>query len=136
MATITKFEDIDAWKKARVLSKEIFTISNETALNKDFRFRDQINSAVGSVMDNIAEGFERGGKLEFINFLAIAKGSAAEVRSQFYRIYDRHYINEEKFVELHKLVEEIGNMLGGWIKYLNQSELAGTKFKDRLGSKP
>lgn len=69
MATITKFEDIEAWQKARLLAKEIFIFSNETALNKDFRLRDQINAAGGSIMDNIAEGFERGGRLEFINFL-------------------------------------------------------------------
>ncbi len=135
MATITKFEDIEAWQKARVLAKEIFTFSNETALNKDFRFRDQINAAVGSIMDNIAEGFERGGRLEFINFLTIAKGSCAEVRSQLYRVVDRQYITEEKFSELYKLTEDIGNMLGSWIKYLNQSEHKGNKFKNRVDAK-
>jgi len=135
MATITKFEDIEAWQKARVLAKEIFIFSNETVLNKDFRFRDQINAAVGSIMDNIAEGFERGGRLEFINFLTIAKGSCAEVRSQLYRVVDRQYITEEKFSELYKLTEDIGNMLGGWIKYLNQSEHKGNKFKNRVDAK-
>jgi four helix bundle protein len=82
MATLKKFEEIEAWQKARLLAKEIFTISTETNLSKDFRFRDQVNAACGSIMDNIAEGFERGGKLEFINFLTIAKGSCAKVRSQ------------------------------------------------------
>lgn len=135
MATIIKFEDIEAWQKARVLADEIFKLSNETALNKDFRFRDQINAAVGSIMDNIAEGFERGGRLEFLNFLTIAKGSCAEVRSQLYRVFDRKYIIEEKFSELNKLGEDIGNMLGSWIKYLNQSEHKGTKFKNRVDAK-
>ena len=134
MATIKKFEDIEAWQKARVLAKEIYSISVDTALNKDYRFRDQINAAAGSVMDNIAEGFERGGKLEFINFLTFAKASCAEVRSQIHRLLDRSYITREKFNELHSLAEEIGNKLGAWIIYLNQSEHKGTKFKNRVTS--
>lgn len=132
MATIKKFEDIEAWQKARVLCNEIYRISNDTALSKDFRLRDQINAASGSIMDNIAEGFERGGKLEFINFLGIAKGSCAEVRSQLYRLLDRTYITNEKFIELYKLSEEIGSMIGGLINYLNKSEIKGRKFKDRV----
>lgn len=136
MATITKFEDIEGWQKARLLAKEIFIFSNETALNKDFRFRDQINAAGGSIMDDIAEGFERGGRLEFITFLTIAKGSCAEVRSQLYRVFDRKYITADKFSELLKLAEDIGSMLGSWIEYLNQSELKGTKFKNRVAITP
>ncbi len=131
MATIKRFEDIEAWQKARVLAGEVYTISIETDLGRDFRFRDQVSASAGSVMDNIAEGFERGGKLELINFLTIAKGSCAELRSQLYRIKDRKYISEEKFNELYKLAEEIGSMLGGWIGYLNKSDIRGTKFKDR-----
>ncbi len=132
MATIKRFEDIEAWQKARVLSIEVYKITVETDLSKDFRFRDQVNSAAGSVMDNIAEGFERGSKLELINFITIAKGSCAEVKSQLYRIKDRGFINEERFEEVFKISEEIGSMLGGWIKYLNQTEIKGPKFKDRL----
>jgi four helix bundle protein len=132
MATIKRFEDIEAWQKARILAKEIFTISLETALSKDYRFRDQINAAAGSIMDNIAEGFERGGRLEFINFLTIAKASCAEVKSQFYRILDRCYITAEKINELYKLADDIGSKLGAWIIYLNQSEHKGTKFKNRV----
>lgn len=131
MATIKRFEDIEAWQKARILAGEVYKISIETELGRDFRFRDQVSASAGSVMDNIAEGFERGGKLELINFLTISKGSCAEVRSQLYRMKDRKYINEEKFNELYKLAEEIGSMLGGWIGYLNKSDIKGTKFKDR-----
>src|SRR5438045_1700872 len=132
MATIKKFEDIGAWQKARLLCDEVYKISIDTALSKDFRLRDQINAASGSIMDNIAEGFERGGKLEFINFLGISKGSCAEVRSQLYRLLDRNYITNEKFTELYKLSEEIGSMIGGLINYLNTSEIKGRKFKDRV----
>ncbi len=132
MATLKKFEEIEAWQKARLLAQEIFRISTETNLSKDFRFRDQVNAACGSIMDNIAEGFERGGKLEFINFLTIAKGSCAEVRSQLYRIFDRGYVNEIKFDELYALTEEIGSRIGGLINYLNASEIKGRKFKDRV----
>ena len=132
MSTIKKFEDIEGWKKARDLAKEIFFISSDTALSKDYRFKDQINAATGSTIDNIAEGFERGGKLEFIHFLTIAKASCAEVRSQLYRLIDRSYITQEKFDELYKLSEDIGAKLGAWINYLNQSEHKGTKFKNRI----
>jgi four helix bundle protein len=132
MATIKKFEDIEAWQKARILNREIYKMVTETELSKDFRFRDQVNAACGSIMDNLAEGFERGGKLEFINFLTIAKGSCAEVRSQLYRIFDRRYIDETKFNELYKLTEEIGSMIGGLINYLNATEIKGRKFKDRV----
>jgi S23 ribosomal protein. len=132
MATIKKFEEIMAWQKARILTTEIFKISTETELGKDFRFKNQMNAACGSIMDNIAEGFERGGKLEFINFLTISKGSCAEVRSQLYRLFDRGIIIEIKFDELYKLSEEIGNRIGGLINYLNASEIKGRKFKDRV----
>ncbi len=81
MATINRFEDIEAWQKARFLAKEIQTISLNSALSKDYRLKERVNASSGSIMDNIAEGFERGGKLEFINFLSIAKGSAGEVKS-------------------------------------------------------
>ena len=134
MATIKRFEDIEAWQKARVLAKEVFSISVDTALSKDYRLRDQINAAAGSVMDNIAEGFERGGKLEFINFLTFAKASCAEVRSQLYRLLDRAYLTQQKFDELYNLTEDIGNKLGAWINYLNLSEHKGTKFKNRVAA--
>jgi len=82
MAKIEKFEDIEAWKKAREVAKEIYAISNEGLFARDFGLRDQIRRAAVSVMSNIAEGFERGGDVEFRRFLAIAKGSAGEVKAQ------------------------------------------------------
>jgi four helix bundle protein len=76
MATIKRFEDLEIWQDARMLSKEIIFISKNTDLNKDFKFNAQIKDSSGSVMDNIAEGFERNGNMEFRQFLSIAKGSA------------------------------------------------------------
>lgn len=131
MATIKKFEDIEAWQLARKLCDSINKISVETQLNKDFRFRDQINAASGSIMDNIAEGFERGGKLEFLNMLSIAKGSNGEVKSQLYRLLDKKYISKELFEELYKITDDIGSKIGAWINYLNKTEIKGTKFRGR-----
>lgn len=97
MATIKSFEDILAWQKARILANRIYGLSCTGSFESDFKLRNQINGSSGSIMDNIAEGFERDGKREFIQFLSIAKGSAGEVRSQLYRALDRKHINEPTF---------------------------------------
>ncbi len=129
MATITRFEDLEIWQEARRLAKEIHFISIETELKTDFRFRDQIKSASGSVMDNIAEGFERNGNLEFRQFLSIAKGSAGETRSQLYRVLDFNYINEEKFITLRIDYENLSGKINNFISYLNKKDFKGTKFQ-------
>ena len=95
MATIKRFEDLEIWQDARKLSKEVILISKSTDLNRDFKLKEQIKDSSGSVMDNIAEGFERNGNAEFRQFLSIAKGSAGETRSQLYRVFDNDYITEE-----------------------------------------
>ena len=100
MATIKSFEDIEAWQKARELSRDIFELTMTGTFAKDFSLRDQINRATGSIMDNIAAGFERGGTREFIQFLAIAKGSAGEVRSQLYRALDRKHLENSQYILL------------------------------------
>jgi four helix bundle protein len=129
MATITRFEDLEIWQEARRLAKEIHFISIETELKTDFRFRDQIKAASGSVMDNIAEGFERNGNLEFRQFLSIAKGSAGETRSQLYRVIDFNYINEEKFITLRIDYENLSGKINNFISYLNKKDFKGTKFQ-------
>ena len=103
MATVKRFEDLEIWLEARRLSKEIIFISKTTALINDYKLKDQIKGSSGSVMDNIAEGFERNGNGEFRQFLSIAKGSAGETRSQLYRVFDNEYIDEQNF---NKLISE------------------------------
>ena len=129
MAKIECFEEIDVWKKSRILCDITYSIIFSTNLEKDFALRDQINKSSGSIMDNIAEGFERGGNKEFIQFLSIAKASNAEFRSQLYRVFDRKYINEEKFQEILNESKDIGKMLGGLISYLKKSDYKGSKYK-------
>ena len=129
MATITRFEDLEIWQEARRLSKEIHLICVETELKTDFRFRDQIKASSGSVMDNIAEGFERNGNLEFRQFLSIAKGSAGETRSQLYRAYDCNYINEIKLNQLKIDFENLSGKINNFISYLNKKDFKGTKFQ-------
>ena len=131
MATIKRFEDLDIWIQARKLSKEIITISKNSDLKNDFRLRDQIKSSAGSVMDNIAEGFERNGNREFIQFLSISKASAGETRSQIYRVYDNNYIENDKMEELVTEYEKLSIKIHNFISYLNKNEFKGTKFMDK-----
>jgi len=128
MATIKTFEDIEAWQKARLLSNRIFVLYQEGSFSKDFKLRDQVNGSSGSIMDNIAEGFERSGNREFIQFLAIAKGSAGELRSQLYRAYDRNYFSEKVFNELKTEVLLISKLIAGLMHYLKESDLKGAKY--------
>ena len=129
MATINRFEDLQIWQEARRLAKEIHLIAVETDLKSDFRFKEQIKSSSGSVMDNTAEGFERDGNLEFRQFLSIAKGSAGETRSQLYRILDFGCINESKFELLKKDYENLSGKIKNFITYLNKKDFTGNKFQ-------
>lgn len=128
MATFKTFEEIDAWKKARSLADRIFKLTLEGTFSKDYKLRDQINGSSGSIMDNIAEGFERGGNREFIQFLSIAKGSAGETRSQLYRALDRNHITEDQFISLKEEVIQVSKQVSSLINYLKNSELKGVKF--------
>ncbi len=132
MATIKKFEDLEIWQLSRTLAIEIFDLYTASEqFSKDYKLKDQINGSSGSVMDNIAEGFERNSRNEFVQFLSFSKGSSGEVKSQLYRALDRKYISQEIFEHLYKKAGKIGNKTGAFIKYLNSSEFKGTKFKNR-----
>lgn len=110
---VERFEDLIAWQKARVLAREIYDITRQGALAKDYRLSSQMQGASVSVMSNIAEGFERGTRGEFHQFLSIAKSSCAELRSQLYIALDAGYLNQVKFQELLTQAEEVGRILGG-----------------------
>ena len=129
MATFKKFEEIEAWKKARQLTKRTYALSRTGAFAKDFGLRDQIRRASVSIMSNIAEGYDRSGTGEFVQFLSTAKGSAAEVRCQLYVALDQEYVDDKTFTELSDLAAETANMIGGLMKYLRQSGIRGTKYK-------
>lgn len=131
MATITRFEDLEIWKEARLLSLIIYEFAQKDVLSKEFKFKEQIKSAAGSVMDNIAEGFERSGRLEFINFLGFAKGSCGEVKSQLYRALDQKFIDDAAFEQIYNRFDKLSSSIAGFIAYLNKSSIKGQKFKDR-----
>lgn len=137
MATITRFEDLEIWQLARNLANEVFrTYTCSEPFLKDYKLREQINGSSGSIMDNIAEGFERNSRNEFVNFLSIAKASSGEVKSQLYRAFDRNYITQERFDYLYNQADEIGRQIGGFINYLNTSLYKGAKFKNRNTDRP
>lgn len=113
MGKIERFEDLIAWQKARILTKEIYQITRRPQFVKDFGLCGQIQRASVSVMSNIAEGFERGGRAEFHQFLVVAKASCAEVRSLLYVALDIDYINQEDFTKLNDLALELSRIIGG-----------------------
>jgi four helix bundle protein len=129
MRTIRKFEDIEAWQMARDLANLVYEATSERGFNTDFALRDQIRRAAISIVSNIAEGYERDGDREFVQFLYIAKGSAGEVRAQLYLALDRHYLSNERFEMLSDKARKLSRMLFGLIRYLQQSEMTGKKYK-------
>ena len=122
MAQINRFEDIEAWRKARVLVKEVYKATATGRFSKDFSLRDQIRRAAVSVISNIAEGFSRQTDKEFVQFLHIAKGSTSEVQSQLYIAADLGYINQEELTKLYNQADEVARLLTGFIKYLKGAD--------------
>jgi len=129
MATIKRFEEINAWKVARELCLKIGSIIDEGSFEKSYRLIAQIESSSGSIMDNIAEGFKRGTRAEFIQFLGYSKGSCGEFRSQLYRANDRKYLNQKQFDELYSLAVRISAMLQKLVEYLQKTEVKGVRKK-------
>jgi four helix bundle protein len=122
------FEELEIWQEARELCKVIFEITSVEPFSKDYKFRDQIRDASGSIMDNIAEGFGRGGNKEFINFLSIAKASNEETRSQSYRAFDYEYISDHQLNDLLEKTKRISRKTTVLIQYLRKSSIPGSKF--------
>ena len=128
MATIKRFEDILSWQKGRELNRIIGGYIDAGKFKRSFKLIDQIEGSAGSIMDNIAEGFERGGNKEFIQFLYISKGSCGEFRSQLYRALDRKFIEQDEFELLYNLAKEVIVLLQKLIDYLQKTELKGFKI--------
>jgi four helix bundle protein len=120
--TITSFEDIIAWQKARELNKEVYLITNNELLARDFSLKDQIRRSSVSVMSNIAEGYERRGDKEFLRFLTIAKSSGAELKSLMFAALDIGYIAEEEFLKIVRLIDETSKLIQGFKTYLKNSQ--------------
>ena len=129
MSAVKDFEDLVIFQKARELSKKIYEITKHEEFKHDYRFVAQIHASVGSIMDNIAEGFERNGNKEFVNFLFIAKGSCGEVRSQLIRANDVGYLEPEEYKELYTECRRLSAAIMNFIKEIKESDLTGAKYK-------
>ena len=128
MAAVKDFEELAIFQKARELSKKIYPLTQRGEFKNDYRFVQQIRAAAGSIMDNIAEGFERGGNKEFLNFLYIAKGSCGEVRSQLIRANDVGYFTKEEYDELYKECRMLSAGIMNFIKEIKASDKVGAKY--------
>lgn len=128
MAKVEQFEDLKIWQMGREIADEIWKLIESSPLEKDFPLRNQINRSSGSIMDNIAEGFERDGNKEFSHFLSIAKASCGETRSQLYRCLDRKYIDEETFNKLNAKSTATSSKIKSLMIYLKNSDRKGSKF--------
>jgi four helix bundle protein len=130
MSTINRFEDLEIWLKARELCKKIRSLSdNNTQFSRDYALKDQMNRSSGSIMDNIAEGYGRGGNKEFVNFLSISLGSCNETKSQLYRASDFNYITDEEKEQLFAKIDKLSSGIMALINYLRESNMKGIKYK-------
>ena len=132
MATVHRFEDLEIWQLARRLYQKISKLADKIKHDHDYRFADQMKASAGSIMDNIAEGFERNSRLEFLNSLSISKGETGELKSQLYRAIDDDYLNKVEFEELYEHTDKVSKKIANFVKYLNNSKIKGLKFKDSL----
>jgi four helix bundle protein len=128
MAKIERFEDIEAWQMARELRRTVYQLTRTKPFATDFALVDQIRRAAISTGSNIAEGFERGGNREFIQFLSQAKGSAGEIKDQLYCALDEAYITQSQFDQAYQLADRASRLIGGFMTYLRKAEVSGHKF--------
>lgn len=129
MAKIEKFEDIESWTMGREVAKRVYELTSNGRFSKYFALCGQIRRATISIISNIAEGFERGGNKEFLNFLAMAKGSCGEVRCQLYAALDQSYVDQREFDALISKLNETSRLISGLMNYLKQSDFRGSKFE-------
>ena len=128
MATVNRLEDLKAWQKARLLSRSIHQTTRDKVFQDDYDLKRQIRRSGGSVMDNIAEGFGRCNRGEFIQFLGIARGSLTEVKSQLYRSLDNQYVTQSSFDDLYTQADEVGRIIDSLLLYLNNSGNKGRRY--------
>ena len=129
MGTLTRFEDIEAWQKAREMVRAVYAITRNGSFSRDFGLRDQIRRAAVSVMANIAEGFGREGTGEFAQFLSVAKGSVSEVESHLYVALDEKYVEKDEFEALKAVADSTRRLIAGFIGYLRKTSIRGAKYK-------
>jgi len=129
MGRFQRFTELEVWEYSKTLASDIYRKTSEGPFNRDWSLRDQMRKAAVSIPSNIAEGFERGGTGEFINFLSIAKGSNGELITQLSIAYDIGYLSKEDYESLVQRAQKIGKMLGGFMKYLKKSGIKGTKYR-------
>lgn len=134
MATIEKFEQIISWQEARELNKTVGKLIDSGRFKQSYRLINQVEGSAGSIMDNIAEGFERGGNKEFVQFLYIAKASCGELRSQLYRALDRNYTTQNEFDALSVHAMKISSLIQKLIAYLENSDTKGIKYKQKIST--
>jgi four helix bundle protein len=132
---IQNFEDLEIWKDARALTRAIYRLTADPKFSKDFGLRDQIQRAAVSIMSNIAEGFERGGNQEFIQFLYVAKGSCGEVRSQLYTAMDQNYLDQKVVGDLLTSLRRLSVMIKHLIDHLKGSAMRGPKYRKATSSR-
>lgn len=128
MAHYKSFEELKVYKEAAIFCDEIWKIIIHTPLSKDYKLREQINGSSGSVMDNVAEGFGRGGNKEFIMFLSYSRGSCCESKAQLLRAFNRKHISKELFRKLDADADSLIDQLSKFINYLKKSSKKGSKF--------
>lgn len=131
MATITRFEDLDCRKAGRMLKQNVYRLSRKPAFARDWPLVSQIRRAASSVTANIVEGFERDGNREFVQFLSTSKGSCGEIKDHLYTALDENHVTQTEFDRSYQLAEETGRLVGGFMRYLEQSEMKGNKFAAR-----
>lgn len=128
MGKIEGFEDLEIWQLGREICVDIWNLIDNSTLGKDYRLRDQMNGSSGSIMDNIAEGYERNGNREFVQFLSIAKASCGELRSQLHRCFDRKHIDQIAFELIVDKTKVESRKIGAFMSYLKKSDRRGSKY--------